>query len=243
MPKPHLFRVAFLVFLSSLLAVEAFCQPRNIDHNYSVAIAPLKDQEKNNYRLKIIQPYAFSLKTLQRFMQSLAYQERKVSWSSKKRVFSSSDVEVLAPRIKQQFALASKNHRVTYQIKNRQGRTLLKGDTFLTNRGMNWRITTLKRSKRKIGDFSIMGDSWRLVPLTGQKYKNHKRQKNLIQDMTNWVLFTSFHPNPKHVLKEPQHKDGANVKERLKILEELKQEELISEEEYGKKRREILNSL
>ena len=176
-------------------------------------------------------------------MQSLAYQEREVSWSSKKRVFSSSDVEVLAPRIKQQFALASKNHRVTYQIKNRQGRTLLKGDTFLTNRGMNWRITTLKRSKRKIGDFSIMGDSWRLVPLTGQKYKNHKRQKNLIQDMTNWVLFTSFHPNPKHVLKEPQHKDGANVKERLKILEELKQEELISEEEYGKKRREILNSL
>jgi hypothetical protein len=85
-----------------------------------------------------------------------------------------------------------------------------------------------------------------LVPLTGQNYKTHKRKKNLIQDITNWILFAKFHPNPKHVLKDPLHKNRSspeNVKERLKVLEELKQEGLVSEKEYEKKRQEILNSL
>lgn len=251
MIQHHHFRAFLFFFLPAILADTAFCQSssKSINDNYSVTIAPLEDQEKNKYHLKAIHPYAFNLKTIQKFMQSLAYQERQVSWSTKKRVFSSSDIRVLAPRIKKQFALVSINHRVIYQIKNPKGKTLLRGDAFLTNRGMHWRITTIKRSTRKIGDFSLMGDSWRLVPLTGQNYKTHKRQKNLVQDITNWVIFSNFHPNPKHVLKEPalqQHNDSSSpsrVKERLKTLDELKHEGLVNEKEYEKKRLEILNSL
>lgn len=249
--KPHYFlAVLIFFFLSTTLIEGAFCKSRSVNNNPSVSIAPLKDQEKKKYGLKMIQPYAFNLKTIQKVMQSLAYQERNVSWSSKKRVFSSEDIHTLAPKIKKQFTLASKNHRVIFQIKNPNGRTLLKGDTFLTKLGMHWRITMIKRSTRKIGDFSVMGDSWRLVPLTGQVYKTHERHKNLIQDITNWVLFNKFHPNPKRVLKEPalpQHQDAprspAKVKERLKVLDELKREELINEKEYEEKRREILNRL
>lgn len=246
---PQHLRIKTLIFLLlvTLLADRAYCQPHAKNHSYSVATAPLENQEKNEYHLKVIQPYAFNLKTLQKFMLSLAYQERNVSWSAKKRVFSSHDIQVLAPRIKEQFALSSKKHRVTYQIKNSKGKTLLKGDTFLTSQGMNWRITTINRSKREIGDFSLMGDSWRLVPLTGQKYKTHERQKNLIQDISNWVLFINFHPNPKHILKKPalpQHEGSpTNAKNRLKVLDELKSEGLINEKEYEKKRQEILNSL
>lgn len=244
-------RIKTLVFLllTTILVNGAYCQPRtkNITHHYSAGIATLENNEKKEYRLKVVQPYAFTLETIQKFMQSLAYQERDISWSHKKRVFSSHDIKILAPRIKEQFALAGMNHRVTYQIKNPKGKTLLKGDTFLTSQGMNWRITIVNRSKREIADFSVMGDSWRLVPLTGQKYKTHERRKNLTQDISNWILFTRFHPNPKHVLKEPvlpKHKGSlSSIKKRLKVLDALKSEGLISEKEYEKKRQEILNDL
>ncbi len=229
----------------------AFCKPSSIDNSYSVTIAPLLDQEKKKYSLQVIQPYAFTLKAIQRFMQSLAYQKRAVSWSSKKRVFPSRDIQILAPEIKKHFAQASKNHRVTYQIKNANGKIRLEGDAFLTSQGMNWRITTINSATRKTDDFSIMGASWRLAPLTGQKHKTHERLKNLAQDISHWVIFTRFHPNPKRVLKEPaakippsgQHQaPTSNIKERLKVLNELQREGLINKDEYEKKRREILNN-
>jgi len=105
----------------------------------------------------------------------------------------------------------------------------------------------MNRVKRKIGDFSVMGDSWRLVLRKGQVYKKKMRQdlNNLVQDMSNWPKIRPVKSRliKKTVASPPVARDegvSARIRKRLRILENLKKENLISEEEYKSKRRKIL---
>lgn len=108
-------------------------------------------------------------------------------------------------------------------------------------------------SKRKIDDFSVMGESWKLVPLKGQWYKTKKPYKNLVQDITNWIVFRNIRPVSSRVIKIlPQREKtpkertflpeatAVEIKKRLQVLEELKRDNMISEKEYQQKRKEIL---
>jgi hypothetical protein len=104
-----------------------------------------------------------------------------------------------------------------------------------------------------LDDFSIFGDSWRLVPLKRQHYQQKNTHKNFDQNITNWIVSERIRPNPDKVLKESvfeqdisKSRDNfsplieTDIKEKLKILLELKKEGLINQEEYLKKRTELL---
>ena len=225
------------------------------DSHYSVEIIPFSPEEKEKYQLKIIQPYSFDLTTIQKAMASLAYQEKIISWSRRKRVFSDSVIRPLSSLIVEKFSEADENHRLVFTIKKPSGRIVLQGDTFLTPKGMHWRFTVLNSTKRKIDDFSIMGDSWRLVPLKGQMYKTKQPYNNLVQDITGWIVFVKFRPEASRVVKVPppiKKEDPENkgtpsevaleITKRLEILEILKKEGLINKAEYRMKRLEILKS-
>ena len=188
-------------------------------------------------------------------MKRLAFQERTIAWSGKKRVFSNQEIKVLSSLIARQFRKAHRNQRVLFRVRSPSGKNLVLGDTFVTSRGLHWRFTRINGIKREIGDFSIMGDTWRLVPLKGQAYQTHQPHKNLVQKITNWILFTRFRPEPSRILQEPadppppgtQEREppssGETIEHRLRILESLKRDGLITPEEYERKRRQILDSL
>ena len=220
----------------------------------TVETALFQPQEKIKYGLDVVQPYAFELETIKKCMAKIAYQEREIAWSQKKRAFSDGAISRLSPGIVEQFTKADKNHRVVFKVTKPSGKILLQGDAFVTQKGLHWRFTVVNHSKRKIEDFSIMGDSWRLVSLKGQAYKTRQPHKNLIQDITNWIVFTKFNPVASRILEVPVKEKAdegmggsipsstEEIKHRLKILQELKQDGLVNDEEYESKRREILNS-
>lgn len=221
---------------------------------YSVTIASFGANEKEKYRLKIIHPYSFDLKIIRKCLVNLAYQKRIIRWSKKKRVFPTGTVKQLALLIVEQFAQADKNHRVIFKITGPSGKIKVKGDTFLTPEGIQWRLTVINYSRREVDEFSVMGESLRLVPLKGQSYKTKKPLKNVIQDITNWIIFTKFRPIVSKTVEFPKPKgpgekdqpalrDTSDIKERLRTLEDLKREGLINEKEYKTKREDILNSL
>jgi len=213
---------------------------------------PFQPKEKIKYNLDVVQPYSFELETIKKCMAGIAYQEREISWSRRKRVFSDAAVARLSPLIVEQFTKADKNHHVLFKITKPSGKIFLQGDAFVTKKGLHWRFTVINSSERKLEDFSIMGDIWRLVSLRGQTYKTRQSHKNLIQNITNWVIFTKFHPVASRILKAPvrenaDEKSGFSysaeeIKRRLKILNELKQDGLVNDDEYESKRRKILNS-
>lgn len=218
-----------------------------------VGLASFEENEKERYKLKVVQPYSFDLKTIQKSMASLGFQGRAISWSGRRRVFRNSVIKSLGPMILKKFAQANSSQRIIFKVLSPLKKTLILGDTFLTPQGLHWRFTVINRSKRKIDDFSVMGDTWKLAPRKGQSYKKRKRKElnDLVQDMTNWVVFDKIRPAASRIIKTPTSpasvkgghlpaSPGLKIKERLRVLKELREEELINEEEYQSKRREIL---
>lgn len=244
-------------FLYLLASVPAKAEQVSVGKSdFTVEIAFFREGEKEKYKLsRIAHPYSFDLKIIQSSMASLGYQERTIAWSDAKRVFNNSVIQNLAPAIAEKFAQAGSDQRIVFKTFDSSGKTLAEGDVFLTFQGLHWRFTVINRSKRGIDDFSIMGENWRLVERDGQKYWRKTRMdlNNLAQDITNWVILWKVRPDAARVLKAPspvpatavknetpQAADGSDIKKKLRLLEELKQENLIGEEEYQKKREEIL---
>ncbi len=227
-------------------------QPQADPIQISVLSKPFDENEKKKYALNVVQPYAFDLKHMVKILSSLAYQKRDISWSNKRRVFNSDIVPKLAPLIVEQFARTNPDQRTVFQLKNSAGKIVLQGDTFLTSEGLHWRMTVVQKRRRKVDDFSVAGESWRLVPLNNQSYKTKQRFKGLVEDITNWIVFPEILPKPSKVLPLPSPdtekmapgpSQDLDVKSRLRILEDLKKEGLVNEEEYRTKRREILKDL
>ncbi len=248
---------------SAFIAIALFIAPSSIQNCYAgsaadknfryiVQIASFQKDEKIDYQLKILQPYSFELATIRKSMVSLGYQEKALAWSKTKRVFSNDAIQQLSPLIVEKFSQAGPNQLVSFKIAKPSGRTWTEGHTFLTAQGLHWRFTRLHGGKRKIGDFSVMGESWKLIEREGQVYKKNIRTdlNGLAQDVTNWMVLRNVRPKRSRVLKVPapsakeagKSSSTEDIKRRLKTLDELKDGKFIDEDEYNKKRREILDS-
>lgn len=222
-------------------------------YRYLAELAEFEKGEMQRYVISPVHPYAFELKTLQNSMWALAYQDRAIAWSKKKHVFDPDTIKVLGPQLVDLFRKAGKRQKVTYKIQKTSGKTLFEGDVFLTPAGLNWRVTNFKGSRKKVDDFSVMGDSERLVPLKGQVYKTKKEHGRLKQNISNWIIFSSVVPEKKRILPEitgdgksagskTAEELAMDVKKRLKVLENLKRDGIISDLEYQKRREEVLRS-
>lgn len=219
-------------------------------YRYEAELAEFKKGEMKRYSIFPVHPYAFELKTLQNSMWALAYQHRDISWSKKKHVFGRPAIEALSPRLLALFRQTGKRQRVVFRIIKPSGKTLFAGDVFLTPDGLNWRVTNFKGSRKKVDDFSVMGDSERLVPMKGQVYKIREERTGVIQNITNWIIFPAISPEKNRILPATlsgesrgslsAEKTVEQVKKRLKVLETLKNEGVITDQEYQKRREEIL---
>ena len=253
-PKQIKLRISILSCLLILSFPKAIlaAQPLPDDFKTSVSLQPFADLEKEKYNLKVIQPYRFDQNTLLKTLSSLAYQKRGISWSSKRRVFNAQVTSRLLPMILEQFTLADPDQRIVFRVKNEKGKSILAGDTFLTTAGLHWRMTAIQKIKRKVDDFSVSGDPWRLVPLTHQSYQTKENIKDLVQDITNWIVFKKIKPDSDRIIKLspvsektkiPSALQKRDIKTRLKILEDLRREGLVREKEYKIKRQKILDDL
>jgi hypothetical protein len=198
-----------------------------------------------------ISPWTLDRENIVIAMRRLAYQRRGLSWSGKMSVFPAPLRKRLAPLIARQWAKADAGERVRFQVTAPGGKILLQGDTFLTAKGMHWRLTAINFKKRPLGDFHLTGEPWRLVPISGQDYLMRQRFQSLDEELTNWLVLKAFRPDPKR--KQPPRPAPADVhawpdspnpamREKLELLEELRRERSISEADYQKKRKELLES-
>jgi hypothetical protein len=250
-----LFIQAFCILC--LFVPPAFSQKATVNlKKYKVEILPLKKQTQKKYKLKLIHPYSFRLKTIQKCLFSFKFKETNTLNAHKGRVFNNDLVKRLAPLIQDRFTKANSNQRISFKISNASGKAYLQGDTFLTSEGMHWRFTALRSIKWGIEDFSVSGEPWILILQKGQAYKQRYWQGStqVAQDITNWVIFESILPTASRKLPEPTPnrsplKDKKNlkiptalgVKERLDLLDQLRKENVITEKEYEDKRRKILD--
>lgn len=247
-----LFKYFCLIIFQIFFLCSSFVLAETVSSSkFSYLVKPVYfSEERDRFQLEVVQPYSFDLKTIQKSMATLFYQTRITqTWRKAKKVFPSSSIKIMAPLFVKEFALANDKHRLIFKIKEKSGKTVLRGDTFLTKEGLNWRFYNIRRWKRKIGDYSVFGDFMQLKPLGGQVYKEKKRYKNLKEYYTNWIIFKGIRPvSSKIITLQPAKKKSAppptssEIQRRLKILKDLKKKGMISDREYKKKRREIMKS-
>ncbi len=220
-------------------------------YSLSVELKPFYPSELRRYGLKTAHPYRFDLETLDRYMRQLAYQKKRLSWTTEKRMFPKALLHTMVERIAKRFSEAGPDQRVVFQIDDASGKTMLLGDTFLTKTGLHWRTTVLLGKRRDIEDFSVAGETWRLVPRKNLDYFRARRFEDLEQNLTNWLVFTKVRPEPARQADsvsvpapEPAAPAAPNsVEQRLKTLEGLKKEGLVSDQEYRRLRESILSGL
>jgi len=240
-----------LLFLS-LVVPPAFAQKATANlKKYKVEIHPLKKQVQRKYQLKLIHPYSFRLKTIQKSLVALRFKKKDIFNTQKGRVFNNDWVKRLAPLIQDKFSQANSNQRIAFKISNASGAPYLRGDTFLTSEGLHWRFTVLRGVRWGIEDFSVSGEPWVLKLQKGQAYKQRfwKGSTQVAQDIVNWVIFKNVLPVASRKLPSPKlsPRKGkkpkptvSEVKERLHLLDQLRKENIITEKEYVSKRRKVL---
>lgn len=247
------------VCFSCLFAPPVFAQKATVNlKKYKVEILPLKKQTQKKYKLKLIHPYSFRLKTIQKCLLSFKFKETNTLNAHKGRVFNNDLVKRLAPLIQERFTQANSNQRISFKISNSSGKAYLQGDTFITSEGMHWRFTVLRSVKWGIEDFSVSGEPWVLILRKGQTYKQRYWQGStqVAQDITNWIIFENILPIASRKLPEPvpirsplentlplKKPTVSEVKKRLNLLDQLRKENVITEKEYIEKRRKILDQL
>ena len=244
-----------ILLFSSLIVPPAFSQKAGPGiKKYRVETLPFKNLTQQKYQLKLIHPYSYRLKTIQKSLVALKFKKKDIFNVKKGRIFNNDLVKRLAPLIQKQFTKASSNQRVAFKIFNASRSTYLEGDTFLTAEGLHWRFTTLRDIRWGIEDFSISGEPWVLVLQKGQTYKQrYWKGTQVAQDIVNWVILQNIPLSDSRRLPElpptassPNHKTSAKkptaavIKKRLHILEQLREDNAINDKEYARKRREIL---
>lgn len=236
--------LACLIIIHWALACSSYAKPpQSSEYRITSKVISFSEGEKKKFGLKVIHPYQMDLAIIKNSMAALAYQRKNFSWSDNKRVFASTFIDRLAPQIVSHISKAHDGQRISYQINIPSGKILLQGDTFLTKAGLHWRITILNGKKRPINDFSITGEFWKLAPRKNQAYKTIRPFKNLIQDLTNWIVFQKIRPQQSKRLPAPTQQDvkqSPKIMKKLQLLEELREDGILNDKEYKAKRKKLL---
>jgi hypothetical protein len=214
--------------------------------------------------LRLQHPIDITREEVQDHLFSLRYQE--LSLLGKRRyVFSKDSVHEITPLLTKALNRMRPDKILYYEVDTPRGTTA--GSVFRAGGQIHWRFDSIKGA-RFSGQYSAFpgwrDSNWRLVPKDGQRYGQSKGVfGKSIQE--NWII-ASFHlpvkserklrkrsslaPSPKHpatrALKNSQPKlsspsDSEELEKRLQFLKDLRNKNLIDDQEYKRKRKELLD--
>lgn len=206
--------------------------------------------------LRLKHPIRISKEQVMNHLLSLHY-EKLTLFGKKTPIFSSNDVLKITPSITKALNRMKANRILYYEVDTQKGKT--KGTIFQAQGKTHWRFKTINGLEFD----NLRGSSWRLLPQNTQTYnKPHSVLGN--EQKLNWIISNldlgiksrrSLKPRSKKImprneartLKQNQPSNSSfnrdDLKNRLQFLKELRDNNLISKEEYKRKRRALLDQL
>ncbi len=211
-------------------------------------------------------PADVKLKTLEAAMSSIVFREEKVLRSKEpRRVFADTEIEQLAPQIKELLAEASPDTSVYFVIERTKGEgvslfsRITSGQVFVRGNELHFVFGEIQREKledEKRGGKIIypFGDPSRtfrknwvilennivhLAPLPGEEGRKHSQ--HIVIDMSALKDLEKDIVADKKIKKNSEETDAIEAK--LKKLKKLYDKGLIDKDDYRKKKEEILKGL
>lgn len=218
-------------------------------------------------KIQLSHPVKLSEADVRRHLRSLAFEELSL-FGKKKTVFLTQDM-VRIGRLLAKAIQRVPNHKIIhYELETSRGTTA--GDLFASKEHIHWRFDSIKGinfSRRPNTSFG--NTNWRMVPQPGQEY--HAVQKLLgTQAQENWIIAElvpskikrsprqkntrqKSPQSPKNKTKAlsraPVNEDNSPAKspdpaleKKFQFLKDLHEKNLIDEEEYDQKKKELLDT-
>ncbi len=215
-----------------------------------------------------LRPVQLSEDQVRQQMRSIVYEEMNL-FGKKKPVFSREETNRFARLITKGLSHSTPNKVVYFEIEGPEGTTA--GVVFVSNRKLNWKFSKIQGGVFSTRSFTGWGGTrWRLVPSSKQQfYFVEKPLGSVAQE--NWITVSLpknsgkqpqayQEPEPtqkarkqRRVRAEPSRKsapaptrkkstEDTELEKKLQFLKGLYDKNLVDEEEYNRKRKELLDT-
>jgi hypothetical protein len=182
-------------------------------------------------------------------------------------VFTKNDIQKIKRLLTKALNKAHAQNIIGFEVESERGTT--KGELFASGGKLHWRFFEIRGAKYSLTGSKLAryGTTWRMVPKKGQKF--HVTEKLLgTKQWTNWIEAQIDLPVPANLktarpekqrakssaaaselplapmippkAAAPQN-NQADLKEKLKFLKHLYENQLINQQEYQKKRKDLLD--
>jgi len=207
-------------------------------------------------KLSLNHPIKISEEDFRNHLYSLQYEE--LSLLGKKRyVISLTDLKDTIQILTKAVNRLAPEKVLVFELETSRGMTT--GEIFRTGNRLNFRFESIKGMEFSSASFGGGGGtSWRMVPVSGQRYRVTKKLFGT-STQENWIVARMTLPQTsRRLLKmqrskvskapaqsgpiNPSAGNNQDLEKKLRFLKDLRDKDLIDDEEYEMKRKELLNS-
>ncbi|MDO8644347.1 MAG: hypothetical protein Q7S00_05190 [bacterium] len=214
-------------------------------------------------QLKLNHPHLFDEDKLRSILSAIRFNKKILVMKDieNRRVFDDRAVEFLLPYLMQAFSQVGEKELVRFAFVNQDPKVIIQNDQLIACKmfieGTTLHMDFMKLYAKLLGDYQRkgaenliwdsqeIGVSLEYIPGIQPSQNN---PKEVLIDMTHDftkepAAVEASQPEIRVQTKIIQKEAPKSVKERLKELEQVKKEELITEKEYQKKRKDLLKEL
>lgn len=256
----------FWAFLTFLMALNLFLgcgttKEKKLERDGLTLIYRPKHQAVSAIeKMHLNHPIKISEEEFQNHLYSLQYEELFLLGKNKY-VISLQDVKKISKDLTKAVNHLTPQNILVFELDTSRGTT--RGEIFAAEGKINFHFDTIKGAAFSSNSLARSTASvWRLVPVKGQIQKTTNRILGS-STLGNWIVAdmtlpeksrrllkgkktqsqpSQPTPSPQPVPSTPPGNNDQELEKKLKFLKDLRSKELIDEEEYEKKRKELLDS-
>jgi hypothetical protein len=209
----------------------------------------IKKSDESLWNKPLDHPISIGSREMNRIVWNIRYAMKlEVLWDKPERIFDKNTVARLSEIFRKKLTQVRKNEIIHFSINTPVGRTT--GDVFVFNDAVNWRFSEIKGLDYVMDTQSVAQESsgeilvnWKLAP--GKKQKYFYKENLLGMKIRKEYWITASIKNRKKKIPSAsgeavKAQEKTEIKEKLKLLKELKEENLISEQDYERKVNKLL---
>ncbi len=214
------------------------------------------------HKLQLNHPIKISEADFRNHLYSLQYEELSLL-GKKKYTISLTDLKDTTQILTKAVNHMPPDNILVFDLETSRGSTI--GEIFRTEDNLNFRFHSIKGVKFSSGTFGRggIGSTWRMVPVSGQRYRVTKKLLGT-STQENWIVAKMILPKKSRRLSKgqdpkvskmpndtaptpsapatPSARDNQDLEKKLQFLKNLRDKDLIDDEEYEIKRKELLDS-
>ena len=207
--------------------------------------------------IQLVHPLKISEPDVRSHLESLVFQELSLL-GKKKPVFIPQDVDRIARIITKALHHVPREKIIHYKLETTSGVT--EGDIFASKKHIHWRLISINGMAYSARAYTGWGNAnWKMLPQLGQRYHTVKRVMGT-GSQENWIVAKLVPSQIKYGQKNYRLYSGGKVsskkredvlptknldpalEEKFQLLKELSEKNLINEDEYKQKRKELLDN-